>query len=215
MVGERGSVLGVDSAVPLIELARVDAANAKSRHVRFEVADAQTHSFEPNFDICFARFGTMFFQSPVAGMQNLRTAVRRGGRLVILVWRTIADNDWVRLPKEVTSRHLAQEHGQSGGPGPFSMANRDIVHEVLEKAGWSNVAFERVDAPVLLGATAAEAAEFQLQLGPAGEVVREAGAAADAKRAIITEELTTLLEKFVRPEGIVMSSSSWCISART
>jgi hypothetical protein len=51
-------------------------------------------------------------------------------------------------------------------------------------------------------------------VGPAGEVVREAGDAADAKRAIVTTELTNLLERFATPEGIIMNSSSWCVTAR-
>jgi len=216
LVGDKGSVFGVDSAVALIELARLDAERTNSRNVRFEVVDAQTHPFHPTFDVCFARFGTMSFRSPVAAMRNLKSAVRRGGRLVALVWRTLADNDWVRLPKEVALRHFPTppDDDRNSGPGPFSMADRDTVRQILEKAGWSNVAFERVDAPVLVGATTSEAVEFQLELGPAGEIVREAGAAAEEKKAIITEELTKLLEKYAKPGGIVMNSSSWCITAR-
>jgi hypothetical protein len=127
----------------------------------------------------------------------------------------LADNDWVRLPKEVTLRHLPLPSDElASEPGPFSVLDRGAVQQILEKAGWNNVAFERVDAPVLVGANAAEAVEFQLSLGPAGEIIREAGAAAGAKRAIITEELTKLLARYAKPEGIVMNSGSWCVTAK-
>lgn len=215
-VGTKGSVLGIDCADPLIALACADARREGVENIRFEVADAQTYGFEPTFDLCFARFGTMFFQSPVAALRNLRSAVRPGGRLVILVWRTIVDNEWVKLPKEVVLRHLPPppDDGRSCGPGPFSMADRDTVREILEKAGWRHATFDRVDAPVIVGRSAEEAVDFQLQLGPAGEIVREAGELAEAKRHVITQELLQFLRSYEKPDGIVMSSSSWCVSAR-
>lgn len=216
MVGDTGTVLGVDPLAPLIELARLDAQRTNVQNVRFENVDAQTHPFEQTFDVCFARFGTMSFTSPIDAMKNLRSSIRRGGRLVSLVWRPLIENEWVRLPREVALRHLPApfDDGNADGAGPFSMADRDVVRRILATAGWNNVRFERVDAPVLIGASTAEAVEFQLLLGPAGDVVREAGASADAKRPIIIEELTNLLERFGTPEGIVMNSSSWCVTAR-
>jgi hypothetical protein len=39
-----------------------------------------------------------------------------------------------------------------------------------------------VDAPVLVGKTVEDAVNFQLAIGPAGEVFREAGEEAEAKR---------------------------------
>jgi SAM-dependent methyltransferase len=216
MVGDKGTVLGVDSAASLIELARLDAQRAKADNVRFEVVDAETHPFESTFDVCFARFGTMSFQSPVGAMKNLRSSVRRGGRLVILVWRALVENEWVKLPRDVMLRHVPAQpdDGPSAEPGPFSMADRGAVHGILESAGWNKVLCERVDAPVLVGMSTAEAVEFQLRLGPAGHVVREAGDGFGAMRPIITEELTNLLERFATPAGIVMNSSSWCVTAR-
>jgi len=214
-VGRTGSAMGIDCSTAFLELARQDAERAGVDNVRFEVTDAQTRRFEPTFDVCFARFGTMFFQSPVAAMRNLRSAVRPGGRLVMIVWRRLVENDWVRLPKEVVSKHLPPppDDGRTCGPGPFSMADPDTVREILEKAGWTEVTFERVDAPVVLGSLE-EAVEFQLQLGPAGEIVREAGELADERRGVIVDELTKLLANHRTPEGVVLNSSSWCVTAK-
>jgi hypothetical protein len=45
----------------------------------------------------------MFFANPVAGLRNMRKALRPGGRMVHIVWRARADNPWLSMAKEVSS----------------------------------------------------------------------------------------------------------------
>ena len=55
------------------------------------------------------------------------------------------------------------------------MADQQMVTKQLEIAGYEEIRFERVDAPLMVGNTVEDAIGFQLALGPAGEVYREAG----------------------------------------
>ena len=83
----------------------------------------------------------------------------------------------------------------------------------MEIAGYEDITFERVDAPVLVGYDTRDAIEFQLAIGPAGEVFREAGEAAEARRTEIEEALAAAIRKQTTSEdGIIMPSSSWVIS---
>ncbi len=216
MVGPGGSVLGVDCCDAFVETAREDADRARLTNATFEVVDAQSHAFGESFDMVFSRFGTMFFGNPVAAMRNLRSSLVPGGRLVMVVWRTIDDNTLMSLPKSVALRHLPPppDQGASCGPGPFSMANGESVREILAAAGFTNVTLDRVDAKVMAGRTIDECIEFQLALGPAGEVVREAGQEGEAKRPIIVGELTTLIAPYMTAGGVVLPTSSWTVSAR-
>jgi hypothetical protein len=89
-----------------------------------------------------------------------------------------------------------------------------MVTGMMKSAGYENIEFERVDAPVLVGRTIEDAIDFQLALGPAGEVFREAGDEAEEKR----DEIVAALSKAITAQktdadGIVMDSSSWVISA--
>ena len=81
-------------------------------------------------------------------------------------------------------------------------------------AGYDNIEFRRVDAPVLVGHDVKDAIDFQLAIGPAGEVFREAGAEAEEKRDLIEAALAKAInQQKTAAEGIVMDSSSWVISA--
>jgi SAM-dependent methyltransferase len=214
-VGPTGSALGVDVAQGFIDVARADAARAGVANVRFDVADAQIARFDEPFDVCFSRFGTMFFANPAAALGNLRRAMKPGGRLLMVVWRTIADNDWARIPKEVARRHLPPppDEAPNCGPGPFSMADVDTVRAVLAAAGWRDPTFERLDHDFSGGPTVDEAIAFQLTLGPAGEIVREAGPLGEEKRPAIVAELAERLRAFAGPRGVVVRASSWCVTA--
>lgn len=215
-VGPSGSVLGVDCCDAFLQCARADAAAAGVDNVSFVVGDAQTYPFEAVHDFCFARFGTQFFENPVAGLRNMRRSLKPGGVMTMIVWREIADNPWLGLPKEVVLRYLPPpgDDARTCGPGPFSMANQEVVTRQLEIAGYEDIRFERVDAPLTVGRSTEDAIGFQIALGPAGEVYREAGEEAERRKDEIAAALRAELGKYQTPEGIVMDSSSWMISAR-
>ena len=107
------------------------------------------------------------------------------------------------------------EDARSCGPGPFSMADEATVRKMMEVAGYEDITFERVDAPVVIGHDVRDAIEFQLAIGPAGEVFREAGEEAEAKRTEIEAALADAIRNQTTAEdGIVMPSSSWVIGGR-
>jgi SAM-dependent methyltransferase len=213
-----GEVVGVDAAARFIELARAEADKARTPGVRFEVADAQGGALGGPYDGAFARFGTMFFDSPVAAMRNVRRSVKDGGRLSIVVWRRREDNEWVH-EAEMVVRDMVQlppePEGLTCGPGPFSMAGADTVSSQLQAAGWTRVSFERFDMPICIGRSIDEALAFALALGPAGEIIRLAGDAGERQRPTIEAALRAVLTRFAGADGrVVAPSSTWIITAR-
>ena len=119
------------------------------------------------------------------------------------------------MAKEVVIGFLPPpgEDGRTCGPGPFSMANQEMVTGMMKSAGYENIEFEQVDAQVLVGRTVQDAIDFQLALGPAGEVFREAGDEAEGKRDEIEAALAEAIDREKKEtDGIVMDSSSWVIS---
>lgn len=216
-VGPNGAVVGLDCCEAFLDYGRKDAAERGLTNVTFVVGDALLDPFEPEYDFVFSRFGTMFFANPVAGLRNMRKALKPGGVMTHIVWRTPDDNPWLSMAKHVVLRFLPPpgDDARTCGPGPFSMANQETVAKMMEVAGYTDVRFERVDAPVLVGATTEDAINFQLALGPAGEVFREAGEAAEKRRPEIEAALAkAIAAQKKEDDGIVMDSSSWVITGR-
>lgn len=215
-VGPKGRVVGNDCCDAFLDHARRDAAARGVSNVEFARGDAEFSLPVNAFDFVFARFGTMFFANPVAGLRNMRNALRPGGRMVHIVWRSRADNPWLSMAKDVVLRFLPEPtaDAQTCGPGPFSMSNENTVRAMMTSAGYREIEFRRVDAPVVIGGDVGDTIAFQLAIGPAGEVFREGSAEAEAKRPQIEAALAEAIEPYkVNGEGIVMNSSSWVISA--
>jgi ubiquinone/menaquinone biosynthesis C-methylase UbiE len=216
MVGPSGSVLGLDCCNAFLEKGRSDARAAGLANVRFVAADVQTYRFQPEFDFCFSRFGMMFFSNPIAAMRNIRSALKPGGQLMFITWRSIEDNPWLALPKKVVLNYLPPpgDNAQTCGPGPFSMAKPDVVIAQLQSAGFEAARFTPADGPVTIGNTVEKAIAFQLELGPAGEIFREAGAEAQRRRGEIEDALRVELARHLQDGKVVMQSGSWTITAR-
>jgi ubiquinone/menaquinone biosynthesis C-methylase UbiE len=216
LVGPNGEVVGIDCCDAFLDHARKDAARRGVDNVTFLRGDAEVALPTDAFDFVFARFGTMFFANPVAGLRNMRRALRAGGRMTHIVWRDRADNPWLSMAKDVVLRYLPQPgaDAQTCGPGPFSMSGQDTVTAMMKAAGYVDIEFRRVDAPVLVGRDVADAIAFQLAIGPAGEVFREASARAEELREEIEAALAkAITRQKIAAEGIVMDSSSWVITA--
>ena len=216
LVGPTGEVVGIDCCDAFLEYARRDAQSRNLASVSFVRGDAEVALPTDQYDFVFARFGTMFFANPVAGLRNMRKALRPGGRMVHIVWRNRVDNPWLSMAKDVVLGFLPPPgpDAQTCGPGPFSMSDESTVRAMMTAAGYDEIQFRRVDAPVFVGKDVNDAIAFQLAIGPAGEVFREAGALAEQKRGQIEAALAEAINRQkIGAQGIVMDSSSWVISA--
>lgn len=218
-VGPRGEAVGVDCASNFIAAAQSDARSAGADNASFTCVDVQSGELRGPYDHAFARFGTMFFDLPGAAFRNVRRALRPGGTLTQVVWRRREDNPWV-FEAEQCARAIMPvvAHDETDqvhcGPGPFSLAGPDLVSGLLRGAGYDRIAFERFDADICIGRTLAEAVEFAVALGPAGEIVRLAGDAGTPLLPTVGEALRGVLKKYEREGGVWAPSSSWFVTAR-
>src|SRR5262245_12347982 len=215
LVGPSGSVLAVDCCDAFLEFGRKDTKAAGVTNITFLAEDVQTYPFEPIHDFCFSRFGTQFFENPVAGLRNMRKTLKPSGIMTMIVWRGIKDNPWLDSAKETVLRYLPApgEHAQTSGPSQFSMLVTGIAPSQLDTAWYTDITFEQVDAKVFVGKDLDDAVGFQLAIGPAGEVYREAGKLAEERHSEIAAALKAQLAKYQAPNGVMMDSSSWKVTA--
>jgi ubiquinone/menaquinone biosynthesis C-methylase UbiE len=173
-VGATGSVLGVDLAQGLLEIARRKAALKGLRNVEFRVGDMLDLGLPADgFDAVVCVFGIFFVPDMAAAVRALWKVVRPGGRLAITTWgprffepastafwnavREVAPelhrsfNPWDRICDPAALRELLAQAG---------IEDADVVAEAGEhaidapQAWWAAVmgsgyrgTFEKLDAP--------------------------------------------------------------------
>jgi SAM-dependent methyltransferase len=206
-----GSALGVDVSATAIKRARELARAEGLRNVNFDHSDAQVRHFpQERFDLAISRFGTMFFDDPVAAFANIRRALRPTGRLVMMVWQTHERNEWdvaIHQSLEAADGSVASA---PGGPDPFSLADPPIVRGILQAAGFSGVAFTDVCEQVYYGPDVAAALDWVRGFTCTSEVLKRLDPAA-ATRGV--ERLRVTLAAHLRDDGVWFNSRAWIITA--
>jgi SAM-dependent methyltransferase len=207
-----GSALGVDVSAPAIARARDLAGAAKIRNVAFEHADAQTHRLpRDHFDVAISRFGTMFFDDPAAAFRNVGRALRRDGRLVMMVWQARERNEWIVAIRRSLQAAGAPVADAAGGLNPFSLADPRAVTETLEGAGFADVAFADVREPVHYGVDVAAALDWVRGFTCTNQALKRLDPVA-AERAV--GRLRETLAAHVGDDGVWFDSSAWIVTAR-
>lgn len=213
-VGPTGSVTGVDVSTPMIEEARTAVRMAGLTHVSLIHADAQTAEFPAGaFDLIYSRFGGMFFADPVAAFANLHVALRPGGRLAMVCWRTLRENPWMFVPLTAAGRHIPlPAPAPPEAPGPFAFADSSRVRVILSTAGFSDIVVERADDQLAIGGgkVGDDAVAFLLQVGPVANALRAAPPDAQARVAAAVKEA---IADFETPTGVTMPGAVWIVTA--
>jgi ubiquinone/menaquinone biosynthesis C-methylase UbiE len=219
MVGAGGNAVGVDCAANFVDAARQTASRASVGNAAFFVGDVQMDDLQGPYDHAFARFGTMFFMSPGAALTNVRRALKPGGSFTQIVWRKREDNPWLFDAEQVVKDIVpVVSHEDTDevhcGPGPFSMADADMVSSMMSGCGFDRIAFERYDADICIGRDLDDAIDFAMALGPAGEIIRLAGDEGERREPEVDRALREVLSRRLRDDGVWAPSSTWIITAR-
>lgn len=204
-----GSVLGVDLSSAMLEVARRRAADEGLDHVRFEQADAQIHRFDPGaFDLAIGRTSAMFFGDRVAALANVGQALQPGGRLVLLTWQPITGNEWIRELSGAFAAGRDLPTPPPDAPGPFTLADPDVIAAVLAAAGYTSVTIDGHQEPMWFGEDPDQA--YQLVHGLLAwmlEGLDEDGVA----RAL--GGLRASVEAHATPDGVLYDSATWIVRA--
>ncbi|MGH7749289.1 MAG: class I SAM-dependent methyltransferase, partial [Candidatus Dormibacteria bacterium] len=205
LVGAPGGVLGLDLSAPMLEVARRRCHERAAANVRFEQADAQTCALpRAAFDVAISRFGTMFFDDPVAAFRNVAGALGRGGRLAIATWQPLVANAWLTVPGAALLRYGTPPATADGASGMFSQSDPSDLAATLTTAGFDAVVSNPVSVTLTLGANATEATEYLTASGP-GRAVLETISEADRPTAL--DEVRAVLAEHAGPRGVSLDAA--------
>lgn len=127
----------------MLDHARQRALATGAHNVRFIAGNAQRHRFSPGtFDAAVSRFGVMFFDDPVAAFANIAAAMRTGGTMTCMVWRSREENPFMTAAEHAAGPLLGWENEPEAGPealGQFAFASATHVFRIMAAAGWRDV----------------------------------------------------------------------------
>ena len=217
-VGPAGEAVGVDCAENFLRMAEEETRKAGIDNARYFIGDVQWGDLRGPYDHAFARFGTMFFEMPGAAMRNVRGALKPRGTFMQIVWRRREENPWLyEAEQRVRAIVPVVSHEETKavhcGPGPFSMADPNMVSIMLRGAGFERITFERHDCDICIGRDMDDAIRFATSLGPAGEIIRLAGEEGEKLRPQVETALREALAPYARADGIWSPSSTWFVTA--
>jgi SAM-dependent methyltransferase len=209
-VGPSGSVTGIDISRPMLDVARRRVAERGAK-ISFLEADASVHSFQPEYDLVFSRFGVMFFSDPTGAFANIRKALSPIGRLAFVCWRTLPENVWAARPLAAAVDLLPpQPPVDPLAPGPFAFADSARLISILRDAGFVDPRANPLDTVMNMGASVEDAAKAALSVGP---LARAAGEVDEAIRAKILERVGGVVSDYTTPAGITPPAACWLVSA--
>jgi SAM-dependent methyltransferase len=205
-------VVGVDISPQLIAAAR--ERGSRLDNAAFELADAATwkpaESFAP--ELLVSRHGVMFFGDPVAAFSNLHQVSASGANLLFSCFRSWEENrafaDVARLlpappPSPATD-----------APGPFGFSDPARVEGILARAGWTGIAFESFDLPLIVGAgedPVADTLGYFSAIGPAARTLRELD---EDARGEFFVRLGDLARQNLREGVVALRAAAWIVTAR-
>ena len=206
-----GQALGADLSQVQVAEARQLAASAGVANARFDVADAQVHPFKAGmFDLVLSNFGVMFFDDPAAAFGNLRKALRRGGRLAFLCWRSRDENPFFATGFAEAAVVLGL-HEPSGPAAAFSLADSGATGALLADAGFGGIDFAKVDEPMLIGRDVDDVLEYE-RASPSATGLLTGLSAAQA--AELTRQVRDDLAAYASPGGVAMPGAAWLVTAQ-
>lgn len=209
-LGAAGRCMGIDISEPMIAAARACAERDESAP-SFVCANAQGYPFEPGqFDAIVSRFGVMFFDDPIKAFANLLSASKAGAELRFIAWRGAAENPFMTEAERAAADLLPKLPARSAnGSGQFAFADSDIVREILQRSGWTEIEIAPLDVECSMPET--ELDRYIASLGPVGRALQQAD---EETRSRVLQRVRPAFDRYFDGLDVRFTAACWMVSGR-
>ncbi len=157
-VGPSGAVVGVDTSIAMLEMAKARAEREGLSQIEFHVADAaalQDLALRSS-QVATCRWGLMYMAAPGKALTAAFQALAPGGRLVTAVWAEPGRVPYFSLPRQVLEKYRPVPAVDFEVPGTFRYALADRLENDVRKAGFEVEHVEEMDLAVMEAKTCAD-----------------------------------------------------------
>ncbi len=140
-----GTLICSDASDAMLAVARERASalgleNVEFRRLELEWIDLETASVHA----ALCRWALMLLVDPGAALQETRRVLRPGGRFATAVWDLAEYNPWATIPVRALVELGHAERPDPDAPGMFTLADSGRLRELLESAGFVEVALDTI-----------------------------------------------------------------------
>ncbi|HEY6261536.1 MAG TPA: methyltransferase domain-containing protein [Nitrospiraceae bacterium] len=140
-VGSNGSMIGIDLAERMLDVARRKATALGLTNVAFPTGDATTLPFEANsFDAVTSRFCLMFLPEVPKAAAEITRVLRPGGWIAAAVWSAPEKNPSISLSMEAIKKVVDLPPPDPTAPGIFRLATPGDLAGMMQQTGLIDVA---------------------------------------------------------------------------
>ena len=141
-----GRAILTDGAERMVEAAKEWADELGLRDVEARTMEAEWLDLPAaSVDVVLCRWAVMLLVDPEAALREMRRVLRAEGRLAVAVWDAPAANPWLTRVHEVLVERGLAEAAVADAPGPFALADRERLADLLWGAGLTGVRVDAVD----------------------------------------------------------------------
>jgi len=166
-VGPTGVVVGVDPSEGLLQMARERAAREGVSNIDLRALNAERLEGIPmaHFHVTLARWGLMYFDSPIAALSAARRAMVHHGILVAALWAEPERVPYFTLPRRLLAKYTSVPPIDPDAAGTFRYADVVRLRRDFAAAGFKIDHLEEMDVAVMEADSGAEVVTWARDFG--------------------------------------------------
>jgi SAM-dependent methyltransferase len=205
-VGQDGRVVGFDLNPGMLAVAhRLPVGGVPVGWVQ---ATADRLPFRGgSFEVVCCQLGLQFFPDRAAALAEMARVLVAGGRLVVMVWRSIDHSPGFAVLAQALDRHIGPAAGALMR-APFGLGDEEALRGLVAGAGFREVAVDRQAGVVRFGS----ARELVVAYGAGSPLAGPIRAAAPAARAGLLADVQVALEAWQGAGGLAFPIEALLVS---
>ncbi|MDH5637219.1 MAG: class I SAM-dependent methyltransferase, partial [Nitrospinota bacterium] len=204
IVGDKGSVVGMDVAERMLDVARSRARAHGLKNLEFHACDVGALPFQDdNFDVATARFCVMLVPNASRALEEIIRVLKPGANFTASVWADPSRNVCLTIAMKILREFVEMSKPAPNAPGLFSQSKPGNLIAKMKEVGFIHTSEETIQIEFSFPSLEFFIAN-RTEMAPAIRAVLEM---LDAPtRALAIEKLAEEGRKYQQPDGSIKFS---------